>query len=335
MEDISFLFSENKNNIVSPTNEESIVLVCAADDNYAMPLAVMVRSVLENLGSERHLSLFIIDGGIKQHNKQKITRSINSERVEVKWLQPLTDLLDGLEGYWYITIAMFYRLLIPDLLPQYQKAIYLDTDLILNEDLGKLWDIDIGEDYLLAVGELYPSLKIQELTSSDISSTATIDCPALQLPINFKAFNSGVLVINLEKWRAENLGRKIIEYLVTNRPYGRTTDGDGLNIMLRNRWKAIDPRWNQTPGIYEYQSRQDSSFSAAEFQNIVDNPYIIHFAHPGKPWNTRGQHPAESLFYHYLDLTAWSGWRFTLWKRIQRKLLAEIKQIGNRISFAN
>jgi lipopolysaccharide biosynthesis glycosyltransferase len=302
-----------------------IILVCASDNNYAMPLAVMVRSVIENLGPERSLSLFIIDGGISSSRQQKVMQSIQDERITVNWLKPQTELLSGLKGHWYITTAMFYRLLIPDLLPGLSKAIYLDTDLIVNTDLGKLWDTDLGNNYLAAAQELYSVEIEKELPHIDPFPPVAGNKDYSTFNTTFKAFNSGVLVINLDKWRQENLGLKIIRYLVEQRPYGRTTDGDGLNILLRNQWLPLDPRWNQTPGIFDYKNWRNSPFSESEFLNILNKPYIIHFAHPGKPWNTYGRHPSEALFYTYLDKTKWTGWRFTIWRRIYNKIIRELR----------
>ena len=318
-------YKNSESQLNTEYSADPIVLVCASDNNYAMPLAVMVRSVIENLGSDRLLELFIIDGGINPRKKQKVMQSIQDKRITVKWLKPQTNLLTGLKGHWYITTAMFYRLLIPDLLPDLSKAIYLDTDLIVNTDLGKLWNTDLGENYLAAAQELYSVEIEKELPHTDPLPPVAGDQDADTCNPTFKAFNSGVLVINLEKWRQQNLGLKIIRYLVEQRPYGRTTDGDGLNILLRNQWLPLDPRWNQTPGIFEYKAWKNSPFSEADFLNILNNPYIIHFAHPGKPWNTYGRHPSEALFYTYLDKTKWAGWRFTIWRRIYNKMMRELK----------
>jgi len=61
------------------SNNESIVVVCAADDGYSMPLSVTVRSLLENLGADQRVDLYIIDGGISDRNKQKILNSLKPD----------------------------------------------------------------------------------------------------------------------------------------------------------------------------------------------------------------------------------------------------------------
>ena len=308
-----------KNSTPSSKNEP-IVLVCAADDNYAMPLAVTLRSVLENLGRDRRISLFVIDGGIKQDNKQKIAKSIQSDKVaDLRWLNPTEDLLNEVEVSSYYTKAIFYRLLIPELLPEYSKAIYLDSDVIVNEDLGKLWDIAIKDNCLLAARDLYPSL---------ILSPAYKKFAQEQKCEPGKMFNTGVLVINLEKWNSENIAIAVAEYISK---YKLATDQEGLNIVLRDKWKELDPKWNRTAGIYEYNSWKDSPFSEEEFNNLVAHPYIIHFTSADKPWNSIARCPEQPLFYKYLDMTTWAGWRFTPWKRIQRRLTQEISRVSRKL----
>lgn len=304
---------------------KSIVVVCAADNGYAMPLAVMICSVIENLKSDCKLDLFVIDGGIKEYNKRKIIRALESAQWDVKWVQPPDGLLEKMKLSGHITVATYYRLLIPELLPrQFKKAIYLDSDLIVNEDLGKLWNIDMGENYLLAV---------QDTSIPYVSSPGgLVNYKELGILPNHKYFNAGVLVINLEKWRAERIDAKVIKYLEQNRDCVRWWDQDGLNAVLVGKWRELDPRWNQTPAIYSYPSWRDSPFPEKIYSAILNNPYIIHFASASKPWNSRDKHPATNLFFQYLDMTAWSGWRLTFWRRLWRRLVRDMKQLRGFVS---
>src|SRR5689334_18317770 len=82
---------------MSSLDSNAIAVVCAADDAYAMPLAVTVRSALENLKGNRKIILFIIDGGIKQPNKQKVIKSLASEKCEIHWIENPDHLLGKIE----------------------------------------------------------------------------------------------------------------------------------------------------------------------------------------------------------------------------------------------
>jgi lipopolysaccharide biosynthesis glycosyltransferase len=297
----------------------SPVVVCAADNNYAMQLAVVVRSAIEHLARDRQLVLFVIDGGITARNKAKILRSIDSidaDRCHITWLQPSLNLLAEVPVSGHITAAAYLRLLIPDLLPEsIEKAIYLDSDLLVNTDLGQLWDIPLQQS-LAAVQELiipYVSCKGGLLNYRD-----------LNLPADSQYFNSGVLVFNLKRWRAERLRHKIFEYIAQNRQTIQLHDQDAMNAVLAKDWQALDPRWNQTPHIFKFSSWQESPLSEENFNQVLQDPYIIHFATAAKPWNSREIYPANDLFFRYVDQTAWAGWRLTYWRRLWRRLHRDI-----------
>jgi lipopolysaccharide biosynthesis glycosyltransferase len=300
-----------------------IPIVLAVDDNYAMQLAVVIRSMLENFKSDRQLIIYVMDGGIKDINKRLIIKSLNShhDRIKIEWLEVSDNLATkNFKISGHVSIATYFRLLIPDLLPQrYEKVIYLDSDIIVNYDISQLWDIDIGEKYLLAV---------QDLGILNVSSpNGLIDYQNLGISPDAKYFNAGVLVINLKKWRSEGIAEKIVDYLENNHDFVRFWDQDGLNAILVGHWGELDPRWNQTPSIHKYSSWEESPFSEAAYNHLIHDPYIIHFAQAAKPWNSREYHPANQLFFKYVDLTAWKGWRFSIWRRLWGRAIREIQQV--------
>lgn len=297
---------------------QPIILVCAADNNYAMPLAVMVRSALANLESNRKIALFILDGGISKSNKNKITKSLQSEQIDISWLQIDDTQLNNLILTGHLTTAAYYRLLIPKLLPpEFNKAIYLDSDMIVKGNLEELWNIPLKDNYVLAVQDdhqLYISMSEGLRNYQD-----TGICP------DYKYFNSGLLVINLEKWRKENIGAKIIEYINQNKEYVKDNDQDGLNAILAGKWGEIHPRWNQMPRIYDYSSWQESPYPEDIYKELLHKPYIIHFTNSPKPWyaglQAECKHPKKDLFFQYLDMTSWSGWRDTFLRKLGRKFM--------------
>jgi lipopolysaccharide biosynthesis glycosyltransferase len=312
-------------------NSVKISVVCACDDKYAMPLAVTIRSALDNLNSDSEIELFVIDGGIKPHNKQKILKSLSGKTCKVKFIpKPISWLKDIEEAYLYgksedisnkhISLAAYYRLLIPELLPeQIEKVIYLDCDLLVRGDLYQLWQIDLGDNYLFAVQDMW----IPYISSPEGLSNYQELC----IPPTSKYFNSGVLVINLKQWRLDKLSLKAIEYLNQNKKFIRHHDQEILNALCVNQWGELDPKWNVQTFIFIFASEhgKESSFSKEPFANLALNPCIVHYTGATKPWT--GRHvPLEEYFFHYVDMTAWSGWRLTLLKRFWRRLIREIRK---------
>jgi lipopolysaccharide biosynthesis glycosyltransferase len=287
-------------------NSQPLTIVCAADDKYVMPLTVTINSVLANLRNHQQIVVFVIDGGIRQSNKHKIINSLSTEKVDVKiqWVQPRADLLEKMKVSGHVTVATYFRLLIPDLLPDwFNKAIYLDGDIVVNEDLGKLWDLELGDNYLLAV---------QDTSAPYVSSPAGLtNYKELGIPSDWKYFNAGVLAINLQKWRTDSVSAKVIQYLAENEEHVRWWDQDGLNAILAGKWGELDPKWNVMllPHLYDCPSLRNNTFNEDVYNGIVKNPCILHFASSSKPWTYNYRFPAKDLFFQYLDQTAWSGWR--------------------------
>ncbi|MBW4418228.1 MAG: glycosyltransferase family 8 protein [Myxacorys californica WJT36-NPBG1] len=298
---------------------QTISIVCAADDNYAMPLAALAYSVLANLNLAKRLELFVLDGGIRDSSKRKILKSIDQSRCQVHWLTPSEDLLKDMVISRHITIAAYYRLLIADLLPDHlDKVIYLDSDLVVDADIDLLWNTDFHGHCVLAV---------QDFALPD-AAVGLLNYKSLGISSTSKYFNSGVLLIDLEKWRTESIGARTLEYLTKHKEFVRYHDQDGLNVTLAGQWGELDPRWNSQGYLHQFSSWEDSPFSETVFNNLTNQPYIVHFTAGYKPWNCR-HHSEQDWFYKYLDKTEWAGWRFPLWRAIWRKLIQIMTQHTN------
>lgn len=313
-------------------DRDSIALVCSADENYAMPLTVVVYSAIANLKDpQQKIDLFVLDGGIEPATKAKVAKSLDRDRVTIHWVKPDPKLFANLPVSRYLTIAAYYRLLIPEVVPQnFDKVIYLDCDMIVRGDLSQLWQIEMGDNYVLAV---------QDDNQPYISMAAGLsNYRELGLHPHHKFFNSGLLVINLAKWRAENIGAKVLKFSEQNREYIRDADQDGLNAVLAGKWGELDPRWNQMPRIYDYLSWQDSAYDAETYQALRHDPWIIHFTNAPKPWRVGCTHPATDLFFHYHDKTAWFGGRsirYWLWMKPLRLLwLLPLQTVKNQLKLA-
>lgn len=102
-------------------------------------------------------------------------------------------------------------------------------------------------------------------------------------------------------------------------------DQDGLNAILAGKWQEIHPLWNQMPRIYDYSSWNESPFAEDIYNELLHRPYIIHCTNYPKPWcaglRVECKHPKKHLFFQYLDMTAWSGWRDTFGRRLGRKFM--------------
>ncbi|NDJ17811.1 glycosyltransferase family 8 protein [Myxacorys almedinensis] len=309
---------------------DPIVVACAADDFFAMPLAVTACSMVENLNPDCCIDFYVLDGGIKQSNKEKIIESLEGKPIEIHWVKPCSDYMERLyfQADSTYPISAYYRLLLPEIIPdRYQKVIYLDTDVILLEDIAKLWNLDLGEYYMLAAMDA-ANQKMDRLTH-----LKHLDLDAMGVSREDKYLQSGVLLIDLNKWRADQISDKLLDFIANHLelPY---PDMDALNFVLAGKWGELDPRWNQIPVVHSFASWESSPYTQEQLDNTANRPFIIHYGSKPKPWDQSCTHPQQSLWYDYLHQTAWSGWENTLleqnillMRRIGRRLVKSTKKL--------
>jgi lipopolysaccharide biosynthesis glycosyltransferase len=303
----------------APTLTQSpIAIAFAADANYTMPLAVTIQSLLANFNDERAIVVFVLDGGVTDAQKRRIAKSIPAQKVELFWVQPSQHILDKLPVSEKYPISIYYRLLLPQIVPDHiRKIIYLDADLVVKGNIAQLWDLPLDEYYALAV---------PNLCQRTMAMAKHLDHEKYGISPDCKYFNTGVLVINLEKWRSDHISEQAINFLEANTDNVIFPDQDALNIVLAGKWKELDPRWNQMHALHTYSSWEESPYDKDLFTQVLYNPYIVHFTTPPKPWHTGCQHPQQNLFFQYLDMTAWRGWRNTIWRRGWKKLMQLVRR---------
>ena len=294
------------------------IVVLAADERFAMPLAVTVRSLLDNLGPNRIPQLFVLDGGILPETKQRLTRSWTTNApYKLNWIAVDEICLEGIEASGHVTVAAYYRILMPRLLPStIERVLYLDSDLLVVDDVGKLWDCDLGDHLCLAGQEFYAPfmdaslvLPYFERLRQFITSRPVPNYEALGLAPDLPYFNSGVLLIDLRAWREHHIELELLQCLRDHREHVRWWDQYALNVVLARRWGQLDARWNQGSHIYNFPSWRFSHLDRRTFRNILKHPAIVHFTSPEKPWHANSSHPWRKEFFRYLDRTDWAGWR--------------------------
>lgn len=252
----------------------------------------MLQSALTNLSSPGTSVVYILDGGITPAHKRELVGSCSLLGTALHWLPVEERSLTGLPLWGRMPVATYYKLLVPELVPAaVAKAIWLDCDLVVNGDLRRLWNTDMAGHHALAVQDVVVPL---------VSSRNGV-APYRQLGIaaDTPYFNAGVMVVNLELWRRDDVPQLVLEYLRRHRELVMFWDQEGLNAVLASKWGALDPRWNHSASVRGARAR---------FQNSSD-PWIVHFTGHLKPWVYPGHDASHALYFRYLDQTAWAGYR--------------------------
>lgn len=283
----------------APTSERAMSIVAAADENYAMGLAAMGCSLIRNHTGALGIDFYIIDGGITDQTKSDILGSWEQKNVRVHWLTPDASRIQKLKLTYWFTQAVYLRLLIPDLLPQsVSKALYLDSDVIVLADIEQLWKIDLHGHFIGAIQDMnFPTF-----------GQAFRTLEGMNVDPRTPYFHSGVLLMNLERWREEEISAKIVHFIEHHRDNVQWADQDGINAMLATSCLPLDPRWNVSVESF-VTSWEQSVFDQETFEHLTTDPAIVHFATHSKPWHSQCEHPKIHLFFEYLDMTRWKGWR--------------------------
>ncbi len=286
----------------------------AADDTFAMQLATMANSLGTN--SSGPVDLYILDGGICDENKQRVTRSLPKTIASLRWLTPDQQRVSDLKISHHIAAPTYYRLQLAELLPEaVHKIIYLDSDVLVLKDIHTLWNLELGDRHIMAVQDLNgPQMDAATLKNYD-RCRRFIKCQhplvpyqQLGIPGTAKCFNAGVLLLDMQKWRQDDVGARVLEFLQAHSAEIQFWDQDGLNAILWDKWAELRPTWNQMPGIHLLPGWQWSPYEREAFEEAVHDPAIVHFAGSVKPWRPDMMHPSRRAYFHYLDRTAWAGW---------------------------
>ncbi len=299
------------------TNE--VVLVCACDEQYAMPLTVMLYSAARRLSAGNHLSVYFLDGGLSEGSWTAIKESLIDLPIDIFCIQPDYSLVENLATSHHVTPAAYLRLLTAELMPpEVDRAIYIDADILVCDDLAKLWDTPLeNRCYCAAAPDIacpYVDARLgcPNFRRSNPYMAAHRPIPNyrdLGLEPQSMYFNSGVMLMNLDLWRKDDVARKMLLCLDQNSKHVWCWDQYALNVVFHGRWQALPARWNQGAHALEYPNCGYSPIDRDEFRLMLRDPGIVHFTTEFKPWHYDWMHLRGELFFKTLDQTSYRGWR--------------------------
>ncbi|TGA98714.1 glycosyltransferase family 8 protein [Sporolactobacillus shoreae] len=250
-------------------DDVSIITLC--NDNYAVHLATMLLSLFENKAPETRYQIYIIDGDLSEDHKFKLQRLLKTFNSSLTFLNVDQRLFKYCKGWGHVSREAFYRISIPDLLDKkIKKALYLDSDLIIKDDLLELWNNKQLDHYFLGAVE------------------DPVDIAGIQIPKQYKYFNSGVMLMNLDKWRKNNISKKVFQFIRKYSSKIMWWDQDALNAILYDKWFQLDYKWN---------------YQVFRMGHLQIQPKIIHFNTDIKPWN--GEPYLKEEYDYYRERLNW------------------------------
>jgi lipopolysaccharide biosynthesis glycosyltransferase len=186
----------------------------------------------------------------------------------------------------YFTVAVYTRLFLTEFVdPSIKKILYLDGDLVVTTDIRELWETDLQGASLAAVPEPHA-------------------VPGDSETVSYPYFNSGVMLIDVERWRAANVLPKFLAFAKENAGHLPYHDQDVLNHTFAGKVRLLDYRWNFQSRWADFVAKK-LNMSPEEFRRLRRSPAIVHFTSKYKPWFYKDEPHYKRLYYQALALTPW------------------------------
>jgi len=273
-----------------------ITVVFATDNAYCQHLAVTILSLIEHNSTEA-FDLIVLSREVTDFHKNHLFKIIQEKtRVSLKFIE-LGSSCDGsffIDGH--VSVATYARIFIPQMIgPEINKVLYLDCDLYVADSIRPLWETNIM-DYALA--------GVEELVNPRRKS--------LGIPENKPYVNAGVLLINLDAWRTQDLTNALVHFIENNTGLLTYHDQDALNAVLFNQILYLNPRWNvsysYSHNLFYVKAEQIRSKTEKQ-QCLTEEPGIVHFTTDYKPWHYLNPNPYRHHYWRLLKTTPYQNYR--------------------------
>lgn len=283
------------------TSTNPIRVVLMARESYGLRLAAAVRSLIDHLGADRTLEIALLEDDLSSETRKRLLDSWDLGRTTVEWVDVGVQGQSAFPTSSSLLPIYFARLEVARHLPSWDRAILLDPDVLVLVDIGKLWDLELGDHLLLATRDPW----ITSVSHPD----GVIAWREAGLSADAPYFNAAVLLANLGRLRRENFIQQAIDFC------GRFPNDivwgeqDILNALLENQWGELDPRWQVHPRILNRPRLAPPYLTPGVLEQMRSDPWIYHYGGRLKPWDYRSPALADERFYEVLDRTLWRGWR--------------------------
>ncbi len=283
-------------------DREVLEIVYAANDGYARHLGVSMYSLFDSNREFKWIRVHVLSMGVSKESRSSLRRIAADFDREVSFIE-VEDLYSRLGetadtgGY---DISIMLRLFMGELLPDdIERIVYLDCDTVVLGSLKRLWCEELGGNVAGAVMEPTIYREVKE---------------SIGLEPGEAYYNSGVLMVDLERWREEEIQRKLLELWKEKSGKLFASDQDVLNGVLRGRIHTLMPRYNFFTN-YRYFSyatlvQHSPSYRAVSKKQLrlaKRCPVIVHYMGDERPWIRGNLNHYRKAYEYYLAKTPWAG----------------------------
>lgn len=257
---------------------KEIPIFFAVDNGYIPFLAVSMQSLIDNSSKENKYAIKILYTNVSEENMVKI-KKYEKENVSIEFVN-LNNQLEKIQGKLYtrnyFSNTTYFRLFIPELYPQYDKVLYIDSDTVILADVAELYNENMGDNLVAGVPD--GAVQTIEVFQHYVEKVVGV--------VDYNNyFNAGILLMNLEELRKYKFQEKFL-YLLEKVRFEVAQDQDYLNRLCKGRVKLLDHCWNKMPVMGEGDN----------------NIKIVHYNLGFKPWYFDDV-PYQEYFWKYAEKT--------------------------------
>lgn len=312
-------------------NSDVAHIVYASDDHFAEILGVSLVSLFENSKDMNEINVYILDSGITEENKQKLLSVCKTYKRNSIFI-PATDISNKLSMKVLLdrgSLSQYARLFVSSDLPKgLSRVLYLDCDIIVAKNIRELWNLNLQGKTIGALMDAF-----SKYYRSNIN-----------LEKNDIMFNSGVMLIDLDKWTKNRVEEKLLQFITKKNGVIQQGDQGALNAVLSRDTYCFEPRFNSVTIFYDFSYEEmmiyrkpPKFYNAESVKEAVENPSIIHFTTSflsKRAWMKGCKHRYVGEWLKYKDVSPWKDeslwddnrpeWRIKSFKMLPRELMIRI-----------
>lgn len=283
--------------MIKEANLLNIMYSC--NDNYAMQAGVSIISLLENNKDFQQINIFFIEDNLSADSIKKLKNIVDNYNRNIYFYKfnevcKIDFPSDRISRHPFTIYAKLFL----SFLTEIDKIIYLDCDIIINSSLNELWSSDVSKDLIAGVAMPY---------SEDIKNK-------VKMGQNDLYICDGIVLINLNNWRKNNIEDSCIEFIKRNKYNPPMLSEGTINYVCRGKIKILHPKYNLMPFMLLLNSQKIKKlfslrnyYTTKEINEARNSPVLIHYLNElyNRPWNKKSDHPYKNKFLEYYMMSPW------------------------------
>lgn len=263
--------------------DDKIRIVLITDKNYFFPAMVTIDSLLNN--TEKNVEIAVVVFEKKDY-------SVYSKQYEKKYPNATVEFIFfdennimNVQEKFHISKAAYVKIYLPEILSEWNKVIFLDSDLLVRKDIAYLWNY-------------FTLFSTNDIIAAVRNPRYNDDNRYIGIDEKTQTFNSGVMLMDLEKMREVESTKKLELFLKKYNHLTKLNDQPAFNYAFKNSWYELPLEWNVQFSFF----LKNSSYLQIERKELIalrKKPSILHFTTASKPWKYRSIHPYKKEFLRY------------------------------------